>query len=309
MSKYPKDTYERQYLDCVTVLKNANILIQLSKSEDYGVIGWDGKEYPIPSYEQVVNLIDYNRELVEKKILQGFDHLQLTPIAMSIPVLIERLKTAINKSISQGAIYQTRHNSLEPLIPVLVNAEKQVWIWETLKLRLDTNELVYFPQEFSSNHKGLTKLQVINHRNICALPGWSVCLVEKLPIIPQQGQGIIFERRKQLEIGFSPREYLQILQMQAYQGETGKTLEDFIISFLTHLETTNEVSNDRYDNNALWLIGQYVKYVKTVKSDLVPTGWWHRNYGRLRLDAHRPGNKQCTKNWGTSTVVRLLKRT
>jgi len=38
--------------------------------------------------------------------------------------------------------------------------------------------------------------------------------------------------RKQLEIGLSPNEYLHTLQDQAYQGETGRTLEDFIIKFL-----------------------------------------------------------------------------
>ncbi|GAJ03965.1 unnamed protein product, partial [marine sediment metagenome] len=30
--------------------------------------------------------------------------------------------------------------------------EKTVWIWDTLRQALDTDELVYFPQEYSSNH-------------------------------------------------------------------------------------------------------------------------------------------------------------
>jgi len=128
-----------------------------------------------------------------------------------------------------------------------------------------------------------------------------------LPIISQQGRVKTLGGRRQLETGSSPRDYLQTLHKQAYLGETGKTLEDFITKFLTHLETTNEVSNDRYDNNALWFLGQYVKYIKQVKSDLVPTGWWHRYFGRARLDTHRPGNKLCTSSWGGSSTVRLLK--
>ncbi|MCX5971846.1 MAG: hypothetical protein NTV14_10175, partial [Coprothermobacterota bacterium] len=111
--------------------------------------------------------------------------------------------------------------------------------------------------------------------------------------------------RRQLEIGSSPRDYLRILQTEAYHGETGKTFEDFVIGFLTRLETTHEVSNDRHDHNALWFLGQYVKYVEQVKSDLVPTGWWHREFGRVRLDAHRPGNRLCTSSWGGSSTVRL----
>jgi hypothetical protein len=121
--------------------------------------------------------------------------------------------------------------------------------------------------------------------------------------MPPQGQGRTLGGRKQLEIGSSPREYLHGLQMPAHQGETGKTLEDFITKFLTHLEMTNEVSNDVNDNNALWCLGQYLKITY---AELVPTGRWHRDVGRVRLDAHRTGNKVCTKSWGGSSTVRLI---
>jgi hypothetical protein len=298
---------EREYARCVTALNRTGILTLLPKSESIGVIGIDGKEYPIPTQEQVVELFAHNRELVGRKVPQGFDRLELTPMAMTTPLLIDRMKAAILKHAAEGKIYQTRRSPSDPLIPVRVNTEKHVWIWDTLRQALDTDELVYFPQEYSSNHRGQTKLEVVNNGRICAVPGWSVGLVESLPIMPQQGRGKTLGGRRQLEIGSSPRDYLRTLQTQAYQGETGKTLEDFITKFLTHLETTNEVSNDRYDNNALWFLGQYVKYVKHVKSDLVPTGWWHRDFGRARLDTHRPGNRLCTRSWGGSSTVRLLK--
>lgn len=297
----------REYARCVTALNHTGILTPLPKSESIGVIGIDGKEYPIPTQDQVVELFDHNRELVGKKVPQGFDRLELTPIAMPTPLLIDRMKAAIIKRAAEGEIYQTRRSPSEPSIPVRINDEKHVWIWETLRQALETDELVYFPQEYSSNHGGQTKLEVVNNGRICAVAGWSVGLVESLPIMTQQAGGKTLGGRRQLEIGSSPRDYLRILQTQAYQGETGKTLEDFISKFLTHLETTNEVSNDRYDNNALWLLGQYVKYVKQVRSDLVPTGWWHRPFGRARLDAHRPGNRAATRSWGGSTTVRLLK--
>jgi len=45
---------------------------------------------------------------------------------------------------------------------------------------LDTDELVYFPQDYASNHRGQTKLEVVNNGRICAVPGWSVGLVESL---------------------------------------------------------------------------------------------------------------------------------
>ncbi len=298
---------EREYARCVTNLNHASILTVLPKSECIGVIGIDGKEYPIPTQEQVVELFAHNTTLLDRKVPQGFNRLELTPMAMPTPFLIDQMKTAILNHAAEGKIYQTRRFPADPFISIRVNPEKQVWVWETLRQRLDTDELVYFPQEYSSNHRGQTKLDVINNKRICAVQGWSVGLVESLPIIPQQGQAKTLGSRKQLEIGASPREYLQTLQTQPYHGETGKTLEDFITTFLTRLVETNEVSNDRYDNNALWLLGQYVRYVKQLKSDLVPTGWWHRHYGRARLDAHRPGNKRCTRSWGGASTVRLLR--
>ncbi|MCX5994666.1 MAG: hypothetical protein NTV59_01505 [Chloroflexi bacterium] len=295
---------EREYARCVTALSRTGILTLLPKSESIGVIGMDGREYPVPTQEQVAELFAHNMELVGRKVPQGFDRLELTPMAMPTPLLIDRMKAAILKHAAEGKIYQTRRSPSDPLIPVRVNTEKQVWIWETLRQADETDELVYFPQEYSSNHRGQTKLGVINNGRICAFPGWSVGLVESFPIMPEQGQGRILGGRRQLEIGSSPNEYLQTLQSEAYQGETGKTLEDFITKFLTHLTTSNEVSNDRYDNNALWCLGQYVKIPY---AELVPTGLWIRSVGRTRLDMHRTNNKLCTKSWGGSTTVRLLK--
>jgi hypothetical protein len=296
---------KREYTRCVTTLKRTGILAYLPKLNGSGVIGIDGKEYALPTLEQVLEVFTHNDELVAIKITQGFDRLELIPVAMSIPLLIDQMKAALLKHAAEGKTYQTRSCNSDPLVPVRVNPDKTIWIWDTLSQMLDTPETVYFPKDYSSEHGGNTKLQVIQDRKYCALPGWSIGLVENQPIRPAQGQGLTLAGRKQLEIGLSPREYLEILQTENYRGETGKTIEDFSIEFLTRLVSSHEISHDREDDNALWLLGQYVKYVQEVKTDLVPTGWWHREFGRLRLDAHRPGNKRCTRSWGAATTVRL----
>src|SRR6266566_4455020 len=180
---------EREYVRCVTALNRTGILTPLPKSENIGVIGIDGKEYPIPTQEQVVTLFAYNRELVGREVPQGFDRLELTPMAMPTPLLLDRMKAALLKHAAEGTI----------------------------------------------------------------------------------------------------NEYLQILQM-----------EDFLTKFLTHLETTNEVSNDVDDNNAIWCLAQYLK---VSYAELVPTGRWYRSVGRARLDMHRTNNKLCTKSWGGSSTV------
>jgi hypothetical protein len=294
---------ETEYTRCITELNSTGILTLLPESERRGVIGTDGKEYPVPTLEQVVDLFGQNRDLVERKIPQGFDRLELIPLAMPVPLLIEIMKTAIIRHGTEGKIFQTRRSPSDPSIPVRVNKEKQVWVWETLRKALDTDELVYFPQEYSANHRGLTKAEAVNNRRICAVPGWSIGLVESLPVMPGRGEGKTVGGRRQLEIGSSPKEYVRELQDEAYQGETGKTLEDFIMEFLSRLETTHEVSNDIRDNNALWCLGQYMKIPY---AEVVPAGRWHRDIGRVRLDMHRTGNKRCTKSVGASTTVRLL---
>jgi hypothetical protein len=223
-------------------------------------------------------------------------------MAMPSLLLVDRMQAVILKHAAEGKIYQTRGSPSDPLIPVRVNSEKTVWIWETLRHALGTDDLVYFPQEYSSNHQGQTKLEIVNNGRICAIPGWSLGLVESLSILPQQGQGKTLGGRRQIEIGSSPRDYLRTLQAPAYQGETGKTLEDYITSFLIRLETTNEVSNDVNDDNALWCLGQYLK---VPYGELVPTGRWFRGVGRVRLDMHRTGNRLCTGSWGASSTVRL----
>jgi len=293
---------EKEYARTIAALSQTRILTLLPRSKNSGVIGIDGKEYPVPTEEQLQEVFAWNKELVDKKTRQGFAQLQLTPIAMPTSQLIDLMKSVIVKHGAEGRIYQTRRSPSDPSTPVRVNTEKQVWIWDTLRQALDTDGLVYFPQEYSGNHRGQTKLEVVNSRRICAVPGWSVGLVESLPVMPEQGQGKTLGGRKQLETGLSPREYLQTLQTETYEGETGKTLEDFITGFLTHLETTNEVSNDVSDHNALWCLGQYMK---VTYAELVPTGRWYRDVGRARLDMHRTSNKLCTKSWGASSTVRL----
>lgn len=293
---------EEQYADVTTALSRTEILISLPQAKKPGVIGIDGNEYPAPTQEQVVALFAHHSELVNRKVPQGFDRLELIPLAMPISLLMDQLQEAILKHAADGTIFQTRSSATDPLVPVRVNKEKQVWVWEVLRQACDANELVYFPQEYSNSHRGQTKLEVIQNGQICAFPGWSVGLAESFPIMPAIGQGKTLGGRKQLEIGSSPNEYLQTLQAQAYQGETGRTLEDFMIKFLTRLETSHEVSHDVKDNNALWCLGQYFRIPY---AQVVPTGRWVRDVGRVRLDMHRTNNKQCAQSWGAATTVRL----
>jgi hypothetical protein len=295
---------EKEYARTITALNRTGILTLLSRSENLGVIGIDGKEYPVPTQEQLQDVFTRNKELVNRKMRQGFTQLQLTPISMPASQLIERVKTAILKHAAAGKIIQTKQNSTDADLPVRVNTGEPIWIWDRVRQALDTPNLVYFPQAYTDrNHQGLTKEEVMQTTRLCAVPGWSVGLIEPNPIMPQLGQGKVIGGRKQLEAYSTPRDYLRTLSTPTYQGETGWTPEDFLTHFITRLETTNQVSHDRYDSNALWLLGSYMPNSMPTPH-LVLVGYWSREAGRkMYLSAHRTGNR--LRGWVARSMVRL----
>jgi hypothetical protein len=60
------------------------------------------------------------------------------------------------------------------------------WTCDDLTQAVESGELGYFPQEYSPNHHGQTKNQVIKNEQICAFPGLSVGLVDSFPFLPAQ---------------------------------------------------------------------------------------------------------------------------
>jgi len=304
---------EKAYARAITALNRTGILTLLPRSKKLGVIGIDGKEYPVPTQEQINEVFARNKELVDRKTRQGFTQLQLTPIAMPIPQLIGLVKTVILKHAAAGKIIQTKQKPTGADMPVRANTDEPIWVWRGVRQVVDTPKLVYFPQEYAErNHQGLTKGDVLQKISLCAVPGWSVGLIEPTPIMPQQGQGKVIGGRKQLAAYSTPRDYLQTLSTPAYQGETGWTLEDFLTYFITQLETTNQISHDRYDHNMLWLLGSYIPNHmpnsgnKKYRMQLVPVGYWSRDAGRkMYLSAHRTGNR--FKGCAARSMVRLGK--
>jgi hypothetical protein len=293
-----------EYARTITALNRTGILTVLPRSDNLGVIGIDGKEYPVPTQEQLQDVFTRNKELVDRKMRQGFTQLQLAPIAMPTSQLIDRVQTAVLKHATAGTIVQTKLNSTDADIPARVNTREPIWIWDTVRQAVDTPNLVYFPQAYTDrNHQGLTKEEVMQNTRLCAVPGWSVGLIEPIPIMPQPGQGKVIGGRRQLEAYSTPRDYLRTLSTPTYQEETGWTLEDFLTHFITQLETTNQVSHDRSDSNALWLLGSYLPNCMP-NSLLVPTSHWARDAGRrLYLSAHRSGNR--LRAWVARSTVRL----
>ena len=292
------------YDDTVTAMSRAGIIKSMPGSGLQQVIGFDRLPYPAPKSDQIERLFDLNHELIEQKMRQGFTQLLITPLAAPIPVLIDRLSEVIRSHARSGTIYHIKTDPTGTVTPAQVNTKAPTWLWERVQRVLDTDRVVYFPQVYTpQGHQGMSKSEAVTDRRICAIPGWSISLVEPLVFLPKAGQAEVIGGRRQLENGLSPREYLSVLSDGQYAGESGWTLEDFLTYFLIHLEKTHQVTHDRADNNALWLLGQYLPDLEKTPN-LVPVGYWSSTLGKkLYLSAHRTGNhfKMC----GARTMVRL----
>jgi len=295
---------KKQYNTNLSLLNQTGIITPLPSSGLHGVVGINSMVYPMPTIEQIQVVFDNNKDLIERKIRQGFTQLQITPLAMPLPCLIEQAKAIIQAHAESGRIFRTKQSSADPDTPIKVNTKGPVWIWERIQRVLDTDWVIYFPKVYSpQGNQGMSKAEAVHNKQVCAFPGWSVGLIEPLTILPQPGQGRLIDDRQQLECGSSPREYHQVLGAPAYQHESGWTLEDFLTYFITQFEVTGQVSHDRADNNALWLLGQYLPDLEKTPN-LVPVGYWSSTLGKkLYLSAHRTGNhfKMC----GARTIVRL----
>lgn len=298
-----KFSLEKEYCRVIQELTRTGIIAILPGSGKSGVIGIDSNVYPVPGFKQIQKLFARNEELLKMKIRQGFTRLQMTPIAMPVRKFVGLTKALLIKKASEGKIILAKKNHSDPDVPVKVNTVDPVWIWKKVSKHLYSSGTVYFPEKFIlKGHKGFIKKAVILDSSFCAFPGWSAGLVEPMVFIPRKGRGKTKRGRKQIEAGSAPQEYLKMLNLPAYNGETGWTLEDFLTYFMCRLEGTCQISSARSDDNALWLIGSYIPRtgIKFLK-DIVPEAVWGR--GRLYISTHRSANK--FKSWGTRTIVRI----
>ena len=280
-------------------LEAAGLLVPLGQGP--GVAGFDSGEYPAPTLGQVLDLLERNAELVERKAAQGFTRLLLTPLAVSVQALVDGVCTALRAR--EGRLLRTKAVPGDPDVPAGLTSKEPVWVWERVRAALDTPQVVYLPTSYGADHGGVTKDRVVRDPRHCAVPGWSVGLVEATPMVPGRGQGRVVGGRAQLEAGLPPKDYLEAMTDPAFGGETGFTLEDALTLFLVRLEATGEVSHDRSDGSALWCLGSYLPSLME-RALLVPTVTWQSGRGRrLYIGTHRTANR--APFIGPRTVVRL----
>lgn len=279
---------QQQYEKQKEVLIQTRLLETLSNGES-GIIGIDGKEYPIPTFDQIIERIRSKEEVLKTKAEQGFKKLILVPLGMPLSTLIECYKQTIIKHYQEHALKAVDGSDL------VVDVNSPIYVWVELIQKDDqgqiiyeadkAGDLIYFPSQFDeSNHQGQTKAELLKRKKPDGGQAWQVLMIEDLPDLPAEKQGQTIAGRKQLEAGQTSYDYLKTIQTQEqYQHEQGLTLESWIIYAITQLQEKNQVIEK---DKACYFIGSYQK-----KSD--PGGVLYAYWDSLRdrqahLSGHNP---------------------
>jgi hypothetical protein len=251
--------YEKEY----KILVKVGIMGILPEILEDGIIGIDGREYPVPTLEQIQEVILANREKYESKMKQGFTKIQMTPFALPLRILIQTLERTLLAHHKQGKLLAPKKNPNDPDVKLELDENQAVMVWDgwwdkaNSKLSKDElKEIIYNPQQFTTkkNHGGQTKQEILDAEmeekkkesgKGNPFPGWNIELYEENENIPKQGKGKTIGGRKALEANDTPENYLKTIQTNPeYANEQGLTLEDWITKFLSSLEAHNAVLDD-----------------------------------------------------------------
>ena len=310
----PQKELKRQYESQRETFQRVGILETLPSGE-LGIKGIDGKTYPFPTYEEIRKRIKNNKEVLNLKTEQGFNQLLIVPFGMKLSDLIEKYKAVIlNHYVSmpdpndstkripdpqRTKLFATKEKPTDPDKPLKLDEKTPVYVWDQYQ-DADTNgQLVYYPKEFSENHQGKTKTELLKEGG-----AWDVIIIENNPNIPREGAneavGKGERKRKRIEANKTPNEYLEAIGQDQYQNESGQTPEEWLIQALTLLEEKNQVLDDYQGKGSLaYLTGVYFK------SGNVPCAYWFRGHGRASLGRHDPADRY--PFIGVRSAVRVLK--
>ena len=297
---------KEQYQAQKDLWQSLGILESLSTSQE-GIRGINNQEYPFPSYQEITKKIRENKDFLQKKAEQGFTRLILVPFGLALSRLTQAYQVSLLKHFQANQLFFTRKDPSDPeeeLIPITKNQFNEtnpLWVWEKYQEADQKGDLVYFPQEYSTNHQGKSKGDILTQTN----QGWQILLLEDLPNLPKAGSAQEKGGRKQLDNQGtsikkyiqpsqtipSPREYLQAIQEDPqYYGESGLTPEDWLAYALTYLEEKNQIIDDWQGNSKVsYNLGGYFP-----ASDNVPNAYWYRDNRQASLGGDSPGNRNVT---------------
>jgi len=283
----------RQWEDQVRALNELGILEILPDTQEIGIVGIDGKEYPIPKYQEILSQITpENLEMLETKSEQGFTQLLMVPLGMPLEILIDRYQRELLKKNQEGKLRSTDGTPLE------LDTNQPIYVWDQIRGADVDGRMSYYPTQFSQEgHNGQTKQELIDQGE-----AWEVVLMEDLPDLPEEGKGETIGGRKQLEAAQSPNQYLETIQHDpSYQDERGLTLEAWLTYATTHLHTTDTQIDDwQGKGKATRLLASYLP-----ASSNILHSYWSRGDHQAILYRYDPGNRG--SDCGSRSSVKIKK--
>ena len=269
---------KRQYESERRVLEGAGILESLP-SGNQGIHGIDGKAYPVPSYQEIRNLIREKRDVLENKAEQGFTKLLIVPFGMKLDDLVGKYKALILRHKAENKLLATKEKDIDPDEPLDLNMSEPVWVWDEYESADENGKLVYDPKEFSENHGGKTKAEILAAAQGKSSPAWRIVMIESDPNIPRAGKGKQVGGRARIEANKTPKEYLEAIGTGEYQNESGMTPQEWLMQAITMLEEKNQVIDDYQGNGKItYNTGGYFP-----ASGGVPRACWYRGGRRAGL--------------------------
>jgi len=288
---------KEQWQAQIKVLDRTGILEIFPDSKNLGVRGIDGKEYPVPTMQEITQRLETKRKLVEKKMEQGFTKMIMVPLAYPLDKLGKKYEKIILAHHKAGKLLATKEKPTDPDEKLELDENQPLYVWDEYNGADKNGKLVYFPKSFDSkNHKGKTKTELLSNPD----EAWQIILVEDMPNIPREGKGETIKERKQIEANKTPSDYLKMLQTdKAYQGEEGLIPEADLIYAITHLEETNQVTNDYQGKGSLsYQVGAYFP-----SAGYVPCSSWYRDYRLADLNGYDPSDRSVS--YGARVGVRV----
>jgi len=219
---------------------------------------------PVPTLEQIAKRLYERRETLEIKQDQGFTRLLLVPFATGLGFFVSVVQEFLGE-------YRKEHPDF-----TLGDFRRRFMSYDFDILPGDTgikSSMMYYPTSagfYVPGHGGKTKKEILEAEDQDQgklAPGWRVLLLQAPHDSAPGFCGISKEKigrvrgikkpRPDREGRYAPWNDIDFLEASRqdpsspYFGESGMTLEDWIVAFMTHLEATGKPLDEYEDKKSL----------------------------------------------------------
>lgn len=274
---------KKQYDQLFELWNGVGLLEFLPNARAAGLIGLDGKEYPIPTFEEVRQRIFSHQDLVKEKVAQGFNQLLLVPFGSPLAVILDAYATFLIHHHQAGTLLDVYSEELylKEAKPISFLALEEDGSYGSVDA---TEQLAYVSLKKSElsgakqPEKPFTSNATQTKRELLAAGGaWQLLLVSSEVQILKPSDFILKSskpKRMPLAHEMNPTWYHSELETNPfYRYEEGMTIESWIALAMLYLERDN-VQIERVDaENSYCLLTGSIYHENEVVSDTFFVGY------------------------------------